>query len=72
MNSILLFKEQMEEKLESLKISSKERFNALTEYLVREVEGWLVCYVKKNDDVEDTLHQLTMDFKERNYKIHPI
>jgi hypothetical protein len=42
MNSILLSKEQMKEKLDSLKISSTERFNDLTEYSETKVEGWLV------------------------------
>jgi hypothetical protein len=64
MNSILLSKEQMEEKLDSLKIASTKKFNNLNEYSETEVESWLVCYVNKNDDIEDTLHQLSMDFKD--------
>jgi hypothetical protein len=64
MNSILLSKEQMEEKLDSLKIASAEKFNNLTEYSETKVESWLVHYVNKNDDIEDTLHQLSMDFKD--------
>jgi hypothetical protein len=64
MNSILLSKEQMEEKLDSLKIASTKKFNNLTEYSETEVESWLVHYVNKNDDIEDTLHQLSMDFKD--------
>ena len=63
MNSIILSKEKMEEKLDSLKISSTDMFNNLIEYSKIEVEGWIVCYVNKNDDIEDTLHQLTMEFK---------
>jgi hypothetical protein len=63
MNSILLTKEQIEEKLDSLKIPSTKTFNNLTKYLETEVEIWLVRYVNKNDDIEDTLHQLLMYFK---------
>jgi hypothetical protein len=63
LNSILLSKEQMEEKLDLLKIASAENFNNSTEYLETEVESWLVLYMNKNDDIEDTLHQLSMDFK---------
>jgi hypothetical protein len=36
----------------------------LIEYSETKVEGWLVHYVNKNDDIEDTLHQLTMEFKD--------
>jgi hypothetical protein len=64
MNSILLTKEQMEENFDSLNIASAVKFNNLTEYSETEVENWLVCYVNKNDDIEDTLHQLSMDFKD--------
>jgi hypothetical protein len=63
MNSILLTKEQIEEKLDSLKIPSTKTFNNLTKYLETEVDIWLVRYVNKNDDIEDTLHQLLMYFK---------
>jgi hypothetical protein len=29
----------------------------------KKVESWLVYYLNKNDDIEDNLHQLSMDFK---------
>ena len=53
----------MEEKLDSLKLSSAKEFNNLIEYSEIEVESWLVHYVSKNDDIEDILHQISMDFK---------
>jgi hypothetical protein len=53
----------MEEKLDSLKLSSVKKFNNLTEYSEIEVESWLVRYVRKNDDIEDILHRISMDFK---------
>jgi hypothetical protein len=53
----------MEEKLDSLKLSSVKKFNNLTEYSEIEVESWLVRYVSKNDDIEDILHRISMDFK---------
>jgi len=51
------------EKLDSLKITSDENLNNLIEYSKIEVESWLVSYVNKNEDIEDTLHQILMDFK---------
>jgi hypothetical protein len=53
----------MEENLDSLKLSSVKKFNNLTEYSEIEVESWLVHYVSKNDDIEDILHRISMDFK---------
>jgi hypothetical protein len=53
----------MEEKLDSLKLSSVKKFNNLSEYSEIEVESWLVRYVRKNDDIEDILHRISMDFK---------
>jgi ATP:corrinoid adenosyltransferase len=47
-----------------LKSASAERFNSLTEYSELEVESWLVSYVNKNEDIEDTLHQLSIDFRD--------
>jgi hypothetical protein len=64
LNSIFMTKEQFEKKLESLKSASTERFNSLTEYSEFEVESWLVNYVNKNEDIEDTLHQISIDYRE--------
>jgi hypothetical protein len=64
MDSILLSKDQLQEQLDALKISWESEFNDLTEYSEEEVEKWLIHYVNKNEDVEDTLHQLSFDFKD--------
>jgi hypothetical protein len=61
-NSIFMTKEQFEKKLESLKSASTERFNSLTEYSEFEVESWLVNYVNKNEDMEETSHQISIDY----------
>jgi hypothetical protein len=64
LNTIVLSKEQVEEKLDTLKIALAETFNNLTEYSETKVESWLVSYVNKNEDIEDILHHLLMDFKD--------
>jgi hypothetical protein len=64
LDSILMSKEQFEEKMELLKTASTERFNSLTEYSKLEVESWLVSYVNKNKYIEDTLHQLSIEFRD--------
>jgi hypothetical protein len=64
LNSMLMTREQFEEHLEILKGVSTEKFNSMTEYTEHEVESWLVSYVNKNEDIEDTLHQLSIDLRD--------
>jgi hypothetical protein len=47
-----------------LKVSWASEFNDLIENSEEEVEMWLVWYVNKNEDIEDTLHQLSLDLRE--------
>jgi hypothetical protein len=67
-NSILMTREQFEEHVEILKGISMEKFNSMTEYTEQEIESWLVEYVNKNEDIEVTLQQLSIDLE--NLKIH--
>jgi len=64
LNYIFMSKEQFKEKLELLKSSLDERFNSLTKYSELEVESWLLSYVNKSEYIEDTLHQLSIDFQD--------
>ena len=64
LNSIFMSKEYFEEKIKSLKFASTERFISLTEYSEFEVESWLVNYVNKNEYIEETLHQISIDYWE--------
>ena len=65
-------KEYFEEKIESLKFASTERFISLTEYSEFEVERWLVNYVNKNKYIEDTLHQISIDYHGIEYSLFDI
>jgi hypothetical protein len=64
MDSILLSKDQLQEQLEALKTSWASEFDNLTEFLEEEVEKWLIHYVNKNEDIEDTIHQLGFELKD--------
>jgi len=64
LNYVLMSKEKLEENVELFKIALVERINSLIEYSEMEVEIWLVSYVNKNEDIEDTLHQLLFDFRD--------
>lgn len=64
MDSILLSKEQLQEHMDALKVEWENEFNEITEYSQEEVEKWLIHYVNKNDEVEDTLYQLSFDIRD--------
>ena len=36
----------------------------MIEYTEQEVKSWLVRYVNKNEDIEDTLHQISIEFRD--------
>jgi hypothetical protein len=64
MDSILLSRDQLQENMDTLKISWASEFNDITGYSEEEVEKWLIHYMNKNEGIEDTLHQLGFDFRD--------
>jgi hypothetical protein len=64
LNSIFMTRQQFEEHVEILKGLSAEKFNSIIEYNENEIENWLVNYANKNEDIEDTLHQLSYELRE--------
>jgi hypothetical protein len=36
----------------------------MIEYTKNKIESWLVSYVNKNEDIEDTLHQISFELRE--------
>jgi hypothetical protein len=46
-----------------LKVVWAGEFNYSIEYFEEEVETWLVWYMNNNEDIEDTLHRLSLDIK---------
>jgi hypothetical protein len=64
LNNILLARQQFEEHVEILKGISTKKFNPMTEYIEKEIESWLMEYVNKNEDIEITLQQLSIDNRE--------
>jgi hypothetical protein len=64
LNSIFMTRQQFEEHVEILKGLSAEKFNNIIEYNENEIESWLVSYANKNEDIEDTLHQLSYELRE--------
>jgi hypothetical protein len=64
MDSIILSKEKLQEHLYDLKVVWANEFNEIIEYSKGEVEKCLIHYANKNDEVEDTLHQLNFDTRD--------
>ena len=59
-----MVREKFEEHLDILKVVSTKKLNSLIEYTKQEVESWLVSYVNKNEDIEDTLHKISIEFRD--------
>jgi hypothetical protein len=72
MDTILLSKEKLLEQLEALKVAWENEFSDSVEFSEEEVERWLVRYINKNDDIEDTLHQLSIDLRELENELFEI
>jgi hypothetical protein len=57
-------RQQFEEHVDILKGFSTEKFNSIIEYNESEIENWLVEYVIKNQDVEESIHNISHDLRE--------
>jgi hypothetical protein len=47
-----------------LKSISAEKFNSIIEYDEREIENWLVDYANKNQDIEESIHNISHDLSD--------
>jgi hypothetical protein len=63
-NSIFMTRQQFEEHVDILKIISAENFNSIIEYDEREIENWLVDYANKNQDIEESIHNISHDLRD--------
>ena len=50
--------------LSALKVTQADEFTINIEFFEDEVEKWLVQYINKNNEVDDTLHQQEIDLRE--------
>jgi hypothetical protein len=54
-NSMIMSKEQFEEKVENLKKSSGKKFDSMVEYTYDDIDNWLVEYTNKNEVIKTIL-----------------
>jgi uncharacterized coiled-coil DUF342 family protein len=72
MDTMILSKESLMGQLNALKISWANEFTKTVEFSEDEVEKWLVRYINRNDEVDDTLHQSEMDLRELENQLFEI
>jgi len=65
-------KDKLLDQLEALKFAWVSDFMESIEFSKDEVERWLVRYIKKNDGIEDTLHQLSIDLTKMENELFEI
>ena len=63
-NSMLMTRQNFEEKIEELKKTSTEKFDNMIEFTNDDIDSWLVEYTNKNEDIENILQNLSVDLRE--------
>jgi hypothetical protein len=63
MGTMLSTKETLIDQLNALKVVWENEFTETIEFFEEEVEKWLVIYINRNYEVDETLHQSGMDLK---------
>jgi hypothetical protein len=63
-NSMLLTRQQFEEHVETLKILLTEKFEIMVEYNNDDIDSWLVEYTNRGEDIDTTLQNLSINFRE--------
>jgi len=72
MDTILSSKQKLLYQLSVLKVSWENEFTESIEFSKEEIERWLVKYINRNDEVDDTLHQQGMDLREMENELFEI
>jgi len=62
-SSMLMTRQQCEEQIEGLKKASVGKFDRIVEFTYEEIDSWLVKYINKNEDIENTLQNVSIDYK---------
>jgi hypothetical protein len=71
-NSMLQTRQQFEESMEKLKKLSAEKFNSMIEYTEDDIDNWLVEYANRNEDIETTLQNISIDYREYENELFKI
>ena len=72
LNSFFLTKQSFDEQVEIFKELSFEKFYGILEYGEDDVKNWLVGYLIKNQDIQEALHNLSIDLRDLENKFFNI
>jgi hypothetical protein len=63
-DSMLQTRQQFEEHVETLKRLSTKKFDSMVEYTNDDIDSWFVEYTNRNEDIETTLQNLSINSRE--------
>ena len=69
---MLQTRQQFEESVEKLKKLSAEKFNSMIGYTEDDIDNWLVEYDNRNEDIETTLKNISIDYREYENELFKI
>jgi len=69
---MLMTQQQFEEQIEGLKKASNENFDTMIEFTHDDIDSCLVEYTNKNEEIENTLQHLSIDYREIEHELFNI
>jgi hypothetical protein len=72
LKSLKITKEAFHEQLDILKGLSFEKFYGIVEHRVDELERWVLDYVAHNEEIEQSLHSISMDLRKLENDLYDI
>jgi hypothetical protein len=64
LNLLFLTKQRFDEKFEIFKGMLVEEVYGILEYNEEDIDNWLVDYSVKNEDIEESLHEISLDLRD--------
>jgi uncharacterized protein YeeX (DUF496 family) len=61
---MFMTRQQFDEHVEILKGLSTEKFNGIIEHGQEEIDNWLIDYYMKNQDIEESIHDISHDLRD--------
>jgi hypothetical protein len=63
-SSMFMTRQQFEEQIEGLKKALAENSDSIVEFTYDDIDSWLVEHTNKNEDIENTLQNLSIHYRE--------
>ena len=69
---MLMTQKQFEEQIEGLKKASTKKFDTKVEFTHYDIKKWIVGHTNKNEEIENTLQDLSTDYREVEHRLFNI